>query len=77
MLADRRLGGYTYPTNRWQPGEIVTGVVPAQDWLGAEPRQGVYSVAVRVYDDSDPAAPLRWDDGSAELRIDGVEVIID
>jgi hypothetical protein len=77
LPADRRLGGYTYPTSRWPAGEIVTGVVPAQEWLGAELQQGVYSVAVRVYDASDPAAPLRWDDGGAELHIYNVEVIID
>ena len=77
LPADRRLGGYTYPTSRWPAGEIVTGVVPAQEWLGAAPPQGVYSVAVRVYDSSAPAAPLRWEDGSAELHIENIEVAID
>ncbi len=77
LPADRRLGGYTYPTSRWPAGEVVTGVVPVQEWLGAAPQQGVYSIAVRVYDSSAPAAPLRWGDGSAELHIENIEVAID
>jgi len=74
---DRRLGGYTYPTSRWRPGEIVAGVIPASAWLGAAPQPGVYNIALRVYDAADPAAPLQWDDGSTELTIAGIEVIID
>jgi mannosyltransferase len=75
--SDRRLGGYTYPTHRWQPGEIVASAVPAQAWLGATPQPGVYDVALRVYEAADPAAPLQWDDGGTALTIDGIEVIID
>lgn len=75
--ADRRLGGYSYPAARWQPGEIVAGVIPAADWLGPEPQPGVYGLTLRVYAADAPAAPLRWADGAAELRLDGVEVVID
>lgn len=73
---DRRLGGYTYPSSRWQAGEVVTGVIPAREWLGEEPQGGTYRVKLRVYDADDQAA-LGWDDGRAEIMLDGIEVIID
>ena len=76
---DRRLGGYTYPFARWQPGEIVTAHVKAIDWLGtAEPQPGQYGFTLRVYDANDPAAtPLTTGDGSQALRVDTIDVTID
>ena len=55
-MPGRRLGGYTFPLERWAPDQVVTGHVPAAQWLGAEPQPGNYEAVLRVYDAGDPAA---------------------
>ena len=55
----RRLGGYTFPLERWAPGQVVAGHVPAAQWLGAEPQPGNYEAVLRVYD-AGIRLPLRW-----------------
>jgi 4-amino-4-deoxy-L-arabinose transferase-like glycosyltransferase len=75
---DRRLAGYNYPSFRWQPGDVVMGRIPAQEWLGAEPQPGRYTVRLTVYDANDPAmTPLATENGGDALVIDDVEVVIE
>jgi uncharacterized membrane protein len=76
---ERRLAGYTYPFDRWQPGAIVTGYIPALHWLGAaEPTPGHYRFSVRVFDANDPAAtPLPTTDGRTIVEFGPLEVSID
>jgi 4-amino-4-deoxy-L-arabinose transferase-like glycosyltransferase len=81
---DRRLTGYTYPSFRWPPGQIIMGHVPAADWLGAipvagdEPYSATVQVTLRVYDGRDPAAtPLLTAAGEDYLVLPKVEVVID
>lgn len=78
-LPERRLAGYTYPFDRWQPGEIVTGYIAAKDWLGAaEPTPGSYRFRIRVFDAGDPAAaPLPTTDGRTLVEFGPIEVSID
>lgn len=47
---DGRPAGYDYPTNRWQPGQVLFGGVP----LSVESNGPVY-VTVAVYDAADPS----------------------
>lgn len=76
---ERRLAGYTYPFERWQPGEIVAGHIPARDWLGSsEAAPGAYRFSLRVFDALDPAAPpLPTDDGRTSVEFGPVDVEID
>jgi hypothetical protein len=75
---DRRLAGYTYPTFRWGPDEIVMGHIPAREWLGENPQPGSVQFTLRVYDGADPqASPLAAPDGAPELLVAPVEVEID
>ncbi len=76
---ERRLAGYTYPFDRWQSGEIVTGYIAAVDWLGtAEPVDGQYRFSIRVFDANDPAAaPLPTTDGRTIVEFGPLEVSID
>ncbi|MBW7886694.1 MAG: hypothetical protein H3C34_29510, partial [Caldilineaceae bacterium] len=74
---DRRLAGYTYPFARWREGEVVAALVPARTWLGETPAPGHYRVTLRVYDGNDPAAlPLHAPDGSDQLEVGPIEVVI-
>jgi hypothetical protein len=75
---DRRLAGYTYPSFRWGPDEVVLGHVPARDWLGENPQNGAVQFRLRVYDARDPhAAALVTPGGEADLLVAPVEVVID
>ncbi len=76
---ERRLAGYTYPFARWRPGEIVTGYVAAEQWLGAtEPTPGTYRFTIRVFDANDPtAAPLPTGDGRTIVEFGPLDVSID
>jgi hypothetical protein len=76
---ERRLAGYTYPFDRWPPGEVVTGYIAARDWLGtAEPTPGNYRFSIRVFDANDPAAaPLPTVDGKTIVEFGPLEVSID
>ena len=78
-LPERRLAGYTYPFERWRPGEIVTGYVTAADWLGsAEPVDGQYRFSIRVFDANDPtAAALPTTNGATTAEVGPLEVSID
>lgn len=77
-VPDRRLAGYTYPSFRWQPGEIVMGRIPASEWLGDDPVPGRYTVHLAVYDMADPTLTrLITKDGLDELVIPSVEAIIE
>jgi len=78
-LPERRLAGYTYPFERWQPGEIVAAPIAATEWLSvAEPAPGQYRFSVRVFDANDPAAiPLPTADGAATVEFGPVDVVID
>ncbi len=76
--ADRRLGGYTYPSFRWPADKIVMGHIPAAEWLGDDPQGGTVQLSLRVYDGEDvAAAPLPTVSGADELRVGPVEVVID
>lgn len=46
---DRRLAAYTYPTFRWQPGEVVLSKLEIPASRGTPP--GEYSLRLGVYDD--------------------------
>lgn len=78
-LPERRLAGYTYPFERWLPGEIVTGYVAAASWLGsAEPDDGHYRFSIRVFDADDPTAtPLPTTNGATTVEFGPMEVSID
>ncbi|MBX3002181.1 MAG: hypothetical protein KF893_26895, partial [Caldilineaceae bacterium] len=55
-MADRRLAAYTYPTFRWQPGQVTVGRIPAQEWAGDGAAPGNYRLNLGVYDPmGDPA----------------------
>lgn len=79
VIPGRRLAGYTYPFTRWQPGELVTGHIPASQWLGTpEPAAGRYWLTISVFDGDDPQAdPLPTHTGSPLVEIGPVEVKIE
>jgi hypothetical protein len=55
-VADRRLAAYTYPTFRWQPGQVTVGRIPARGWAGDGAAPGNYRLRLGVYDPlGDPA----------------------
>lgn len=47
---DRRLAAYTYPTFRWQPGQVVLSRLDIPAYLGTPP--GEYRLRLGVYDDA-------------------------
>ncbi len=47
---DRRLAAYTYPTFRWQPGEVVLSKLEIPASLGTPPSE--YRLRLGVYDDA-------------------------
>jgi hypothetical protein len=49
QVPDQRPANYNYPVNRWRPGEIVTGHIPASQWLGTTPQLGTYTLQLGVY----------------------------
>lgn len=49
QVPDQRPANYNYPVTRWRPGEIVTGHIPATQWLGATPQLGTYTLQLGVY----------------------------
>lgn len=57
-VADRRLSAYTYPSFRWQPGEIAVGHIPAIDWAGPGAAPGNYMLRLGVYDPTGDSAGL-------------------
>lgn len=74
----RRLGGYTFPLQRWAPGQVVTSHVLAAQWLGADPQPGNYWATLRVYDAEDPTAtPLSTDTGEIDVTLGPIVVRID
>jgi hypothetical protein len=55
-VADRRLSAYTYPTFRWQSGQVTVGHIPAREWAGEGAAPGNYRLRLGVYDPlGDPA----------------------
>jgi len=52
--AQQRLAGYTYPSYRWQPGEIVMSRISAEEWSGGGTLPDKYQIRVGVYQDQQP-----------------------
>lgn len=48
-VPDQRPANYNYPVSRWRAGEIVTGHLPATQWLGETPQIGTYTLQLSVY----------------------------
>ncbi|HRW10111.1 MAG TPA: glycosyltransferase family 39 protein, partial [Caldilineaceae bacterium] len=57
---DRRPVDYNYPVNRWQPGEIVMGVIPAEEWVGPAAMPDTYQLQLGVYDPASSVGELAW-----------------
>jgi hypothetical protein len=77
-IVERRLSDYRYPSFRWPEDRVVMGMLPAEDWLGADPAPGAYTFDIQVYDANDAAAsPLLLDDGETSLPIGPVAVEFD
>lgn len=47
---DQRPADYTFPINRWQPGQTVMGRLPAAVWAGPGAAPGAYRVQIGVHD---------------------------
>lgn len=47
---DQRPADYTFPMNRWQPGQTVMGRLPAEIWAGPGAAPGPYRVQIGVHD---------------------------
>lgn len=54
----RRPTRYTHPVERWQPGEIVMAVIPADEWIGPAAMPGLYQLQLGVYDPQGDRAGL-------------------
>ena len=54
------------------------GVVPAQAWLGDVPAPGVYSVTLRLYDNSSGSrVPVPTAGGDEGVTLGPIEVVIE
>lgn len=47
---DQRPADYTFPVNRWQPGQTVMGRLPAAVWAGPGAAPDAYRVQIGVHD---------------------------